>query len=406
MTATKRICESILLTLALLGSQPNFALADMDNQSISDDLNQIEMRIFQREYPNDSTEIRLSRIEQAVCGETESGPTDERLSHLLTVIPNLGDDNQSQSQAPMGGQNQPQYQQYQQQPDDQDDATAANYVPASEEYPAINQLEREILGTTYVQDPVATRLSRLEQRAFGKPSASNDLSERTDMLKSYAQRSGLATPELAQDLNGGEQPNPQSGPSYVAEPYQNQAYQNQQPQSQPYLNQPFRSQNYSAQANQYPQQSQPGQLNSSAGPAVAWQPAPPSIQTQLSLLEQRVFGKIYNSESIPKRLKRLDKAVFPKQPINTFTPISSRINQLNNAVFPQPAFSYAPNSNLSSLPSQTTGPLTSQPTGTQTQQAQQQQANNNGHPILRSLGRMLVPALEEGGSMLGGGFGI
>ncbi len=415
MTKSNLSLRAVIIAASLISAHQQFAFADLGNQEIGDDLNQIEMKVFQREFPNDSTEIRLSRIEQAVCGQTESGPNDERLSHLLTVIPNLGDDGgqaDGQSNLAQGdsGQQPGQQpdQQYTQQQDQDDNATATDYVPASEEYPAINQLERELLGTTYVQDPVATRLSRLEQRAFGRTSNSQDLADRTDRLKKYAQRAGVATPELAQDLSGGNvTPPPDPNGSYVAEPYQNQQFASRPYVNQPYLSQSMRAQNFPRAPYQFaPQallqrQMPQGQFSNSSGPPVAWQPAPPSIQTQLSLLEQRIFGKIYNSEPIPKRLKRLDKAVFPKQPINTFTPISARINQLNNSVFPQPAFACSANSNLSSVPANT-----SQPTGTQTQQSQQQQTNNNGHPILRSLGRMIVPALEEGGSMLGGGFGI
>jgi hypothetical protein len=59
---------------------------------------------------------------------------------------------------------------------------------ALSEYPHITTLEQEILGQTYDGDPLTARLSRMETKAFGSPSKSTDLSQRTDALEKYAEK--------------------------------------------------------------------------------------------------------------------------------------------------------------------------------------------------------------------------
>lgn len=68
-----------------------------------------------------------------------------------------------------------------------DTADGADTVPQSN-YPHINSLETEILGQTYPQDPLVDRISRMEIKAFGAASTDPDLSNRTDLLDSYAEK--------------------------------------------------------------------------------------------------------------------------------------------------------------------------------------------------------------------------
>lgn len=57
---------------------------------------------------------------------------------------------------------------------------------ATENYPRITALEKAILGETFSAETVPSRISRMETKAFGKPSASPDLSQRSDALEEYA----------------------------------------------------------------------------------------------------------------------------------------------------------------------------------------------------------------------------
>jgi hypothetical protein len=54
-------------------------------------------------------------------------------------------------------------------------------------YPRVTALEGAILGLTYETQPIGERLARMEMKAFGARSQSDDLSERTDQLDQYAQ---------------------------------------------------------------------------------------------------------------------------------------------------------------------------------------------------------------------------
>ena len=56
------------------------------------------------------------------------------------------------------------------------------------DYPHVTALEQAILGQTYVGQPLADRLSRMEVKVFGSASTNTDLGERTDALDKYAQK--------------------------------------------------------------------------------------------------------------------------------------------------------------------------------------------------------------------------
>lgn len=67
-------------------------------------------------------------------------------------------------------------------------ALALPALAQDDNYPHITTLEQQILGQTHTGDDLAARLSRMEAKAFGKASASNDLSQRTDDLEDYSQK--------------------------------------------------------------------------------------------------------------------------------------------------------------------------------------------------------------------------
>jgi hypothetical protein len=83
-----------------------------------------------------------------------------------------------------------------------------------DEYPHVTTLEKEILSQTYVDDPLPERLSRMEAKAFGSPSKSTDLSQRTDVLEKYAEKKlhkKPFEPQQSETANGSSQS--QSGQS-------------------------------------------------------------------------------------------------------------------------------------------------------------------------------------------------
>jgi hypothetical protein len=67
-------------------------------------------------------------------------------------------------------------------------AQAGQSDAVQDQYPHITELERSILNATFIGQPLSSRLSRMEQKAFGAPSSTPDLSDRTDALEQYAEQ--------------------------------------------------------------------------------------------------------------------------------------------------------------------------------------------------------------------------
>lgn len=87
---------------------------------------------------------------------------------------------------------------------------------SSAAYPRITALEKIILMQSHPQDPLPERLNRMEAKAFGSPSEKVDLSQRTDALEKYADKTLHKKPfaeeeeqsdyEVARGAAGGAQP--------------------------------------------------------------------------------------------------------------------------------------------------------------------------------------------------------
>src|SRR5438105_217849 len=79
-------CASLLLAASLsLGVCVGSAWsADSTDASLST----LEMKFFQHDYPKDTIDARLGRIEKMVFGESKTGSDQERLSNLMGSVPN------------------------------------------------------------------------------------------------------------------------------------------------------------------------------------------------------------------------------------------------------------------------------------------------------------------------------
>jgi hypothetical protein len=88
--------------------------------------------------------------------------------------------------------------QRQQVADDSDDVPPSK--PGADDYPHVTALEKDILGATYLGQPLTARIVRMETKAFGAPSKSDDLGERTDNLESYAEQKLHKKPFLADEV--------------------------------------------------------------------------------------------------------------------------------------------------------------------------------------------------------------
>lgn len=195
------------------------------------------------------------------------------------------------------------------------DQDPASPEQAYNDYPTVTALEEQILGRTYEQLPVQQRLAQLEVKAFGQASSSNDLAGRVDRLRQYVASKNNLNENYLQD----------NGPNFS-------------------------------------QGLQTG-----------------SIESQITEMEQEVYGKTYGRDTLISRLNRLDNTVFAGQPPQTFTPITMRVNKLWSVLqpkftAPQTAYKYAP-----------------------PQQTNDDDKKKEGHPIWRKIGHFV-----EGVGMVAG----
>jgi len=309
------------------------------------DLTSLEDRFFFHEYPNDTDDERLDRLDQMVFGRVRSGSAEKRLTSLLLTVPNV--ESQSvqangtgtqQSAAPFKSET-PELDTSQPPASTQDtdqgstqDPTqdsSQNPDPSNDYYPTVTALEEQIAHKTDVLLPVQQRLARLETIAFGKPSTSNDLSARVDRLKKYVS-----------EKNGGNE-------------------------------------NYLTTSN-----------------AVSWPSADTGLNAEVGSMEQTVFGKTYGRDCLSSRLTRLEQDVLPQQTAQTFTPIETRVNNLMAALSTRNSGTFS-GSQVSTAYQQPSTIATAQ-----------NGHKPKGHPFLHKLG---VALGEVGGmaarSMMYGGYG-
>lgn len=358
--------RSQLLGLILAAALCSPCLAQTDSSSslspaqTNSDLSSLEKRLFDEIDSSETVEQRLDRLERFVFGSVRTGSPADRLNRLMMDMPNTSTATDAESNsgtqptantAPGAQSNAPQNAQTN---ESTSQTTPAMSAPAPQQggggngdYPTVTALEKAILGHPEENLPLPTRLSKLEQKAFGKATNSNDLAARVDRLKNYEREHNL----------DGEQYLSRSAPVFASR--------------------------------------QPTQTL--------------SITAQLDQIEKVVFAKTYPSDGIVSRLDRLEKTVFPEKPVETFASVPSRVSRLirvlgigdsndanrlaarNNSYSQSQNYSYSP-------------PAFSD----QNQTTAMQQKSKSRHPFLHKLGHVLGQIGEEGlmsmgGGMMGGG---
>jgi hypothetical protein len=160
----------------------------------------------------------------------------------------------------------------------------------SSDYPRITQLEHEILGKTFVNEPVTQRLDQLERKAFGAPSTSDDLSARSDALERYANNHFPSSTQTA--YNSGEDEVPAA------------AYGNNPVSSADFLH---------------------GHAAGDLAPSA-------SLSQQVSWLETRVYGQNYPTDALVARVKRLQASIFPGDNNSKHETMPEQIHSMIGAV--------------------------------------------------------------------------
>ncbi len=184
---------SLLTAVALAATLSLGAFAQTGGPSTNQELETLEKRFFIHDFSKEPIEQRLERMEKFTFGESGKGATQARLARIAATLETHSPDTPISSiSAPKAGGAKPIV------AAKAPNATfPANAPPAAQpaddsddgstDYPHITFLENEILNQSFAGQPLSTRLSRLESKAFGSPSKNPDMSDRTDALERYAE---------------------------------------------------------------------------------------------------------------------------------------------------------------------------------------------------------------------------
>ncbi|MBS1957082.1 MAG: hypothetical protein JST89_23025 [Cyanobacteria bacterium SZAS-4] len=171
--AYKQFTKVLCIGLITVGALPANAIVRLG------DLGPLELKFFAHQYDRETPAERLDRLEKLVFGGVQTGSIEERVAKISQTVQTSTPEkpvtaNSSKKEHTVTTSS-PQSNQSNSQPD----LGTANY-------PRVSELERSLLGRTYVGEPVRQRLGRLETKAYGAPSRVEDLAVRVDKLTSYA----------------------------------------------------------------------------------------------------------------------------------------------------------------------------------------------------------------------------
>lgn len=217
----------IAITLFVQASYPSFAATKIQEQ-----LTRIENEVWGFSYDNETDLERTQRLEKQVFGKAESSTDIQKRIDKLTKT--LGIETLEEAKSSLS------------------DLYVGEKAGPNVQYPQIDALEGELLGSVYKTDDINVRLERLEKKVFGAKQE-GDLSIRTDNLKRHTQNS-IAS-------NGSVNTVPRSAYG---------AFQNN------------------------------GQMYES------------EIKFQLSALENAIFSTDFSQEPVPLRLVRLENKIFQR----------------------------------------------------------------------------------------------
>jgi hypothetical protein len=261
---------------------------------------QLEEKLYEHKYPAETDEARLARIEKFVFGAAQSGTNAERLARLQSSITTTATDVSADKAPQIAGQNKPIAA--------PSDAVTSTPAFDSANYPRVTELEHDMLNTTYVHETLPQRLSRLETKAFGNPSKSNDLCARVDDLDEYAEthkifknhQDPLASGPLASSTRPGV-----------------------------FSNSTLARKGFSL-------SSPPEIPDDSVDDTTAKAPVNPFVNgvngtdQRLSAIEEFVYGHNYANRPAQDRLERLEKRLVPYQHNLAQRDVNSRVNNLWN----------------------------------------------------------------------------
>lgn len=317
------VCLVAFLALVLSST---YAATTVPTQQIKS-IQSLEDALFAVHYDQDSVEARLSRLEQTIYGQTQTGSVDTRLAKLQKVLsPNsLGP--LSPTAKPVES-TPPQQQPVATSKKPTPKATAtntakpestANNIPPSQDatdYPTVTQMEQKVFGKVFVQEDITQRLGRLEKQVF-KNAQNGSLADRVDNLRLVVLGD---VPTSAPNIGYIPQGYPQqnygypSPPSFPNSPYSGGGMPNTPGQG--YSGQP----NYNAPPSMaYPSDMSDPNNSMANGMGAPGDSPTPDMIAAIGEVEKEVIGQQFPSDPFNARLDRLEGKIFhstsPEMPL-------------------------------------------------------------------------------------------
>ena len=153
-------------------------------------IDKIEKSLYGFTFSNENDNSRLNRIEEKVYGKIQNGKTDSRIAKLSK---DLNADQMGKEIAPREDtfMTEDDYITYEKEPSS----------AATMDYPAIDELEKQVFKKEFKGQNLKTRLSNLEQKTFNKTYDKDDLSTRVDRLKAQLRPQSFASNGMHQQEN-------------------------------------------------------------------------------------------------------------------------------------------------------------------------------------------------------------
>lgn len=172
------------------------AASKTKTDDITREIRGYEHKYFERNFESETDDQRLNRLENFIFGATNSGDAAHRTAQIVAAV-GLPAELQPKPVEPPTTRPAAAYS-----PGAYNTAAQLDQADQSPgHYPRVTALETAILGQSYPTEAIASRLNRMELKAFGAQSHSTDLSARTDALDQYAEVKLHIKPENALAVN-------------------------------------------------------------------------------------------------------------------------------------------------------------------------------------------------------------
>lgn len=252
-------------------------------------LTKIENDFYGFSYDNDTKQNRIARLEKTVYGQTSSGDFNKRITKLsadiaadvigLEIPPTkdtfLAEDNLAED--------------------------------SSVNYPIVNDIEMKLFGKTYKNRDFHTRIVTIEKKLFGKIYDVDDYAKRMDRIKAKIMPETIASNNNVYD----------DGSYYDYDTIKNMDFDDQKHFD---YNMPFGQKKYARQYSNYGDEYNRFSTND-------------DLSTNLSQMEQDIFGTEFPNDDVNTRIKRLNsvknaKKSFPKYDSQKFSQHMSTAMQI------------------------------------------------------------------------------